>query len=65
METMIFTVEGMACEKCTARIEATLTKMDGVQDVACDLSANTITVNTSLSQDEIAESIEDMGFDIV
>ncbi len=65
METMIFNVEGMVCGKCTARVENTLSKIEGINSISCDLEQKTITVQTNLTKDEIIENIEDMGFDVV
>ncbi len=65
MEKMTFKVEGMVCGKCTARAEAVMGKIAEISSIDCNLEAKTITVETSLSKEEMTEIIEDLGFDIV
>lgn len=44
METNRFGIAGMTCDKCVARIEGALRKVDGVQDVKVDRGSATATV---------------------
>ncbi len=65
MQNFTVKVEGMACEKCTARIGSTLSKSPKISSVSCDLGAKTVSVTTSMPYEELKENIEDLGFDVI
>jgi copper chaperone len=44
IETQKIGVEGMSCDGCVQKIESTLGKIDGVQEVHVDLTGKTATV---------------------
>ncbi|ALC88829.1 copper resistance protein CopZ [Bacillus sp. FJAT-18017] len=68
MEKTLLNVEGMSCGHCVKAVEGSVGKLDGVERVLVDLSAKTVAVeynNDSVSLDEIKETIEDQGYDVV
>ncbi len=65
MKKMVFNVDGMVCGKCTARAENVMGKIAEINSLNCNLDDKTITVETSLSVEEMVEIIEDLGFDII
>ena len=65
--THTFTVEGMACSKCSARVEAALKAVKGVKDVAVDLAAKTVTVTATeaVAADALTAAITEAGYQVV
>ncbi len=45
MEKKIFTVNGMACDHCKAKVERTLSCLKGVDSAEVDLANHTVAVN--------------------
>jgi len=67
METTILHVDGMSCEHCVKAIQNAVGVLPGVQSVAVDLKAKTVTVAHDPSAapvDKIKAEIEDQGYDI-
>jgi len=67
METTILHVDGMSCEHCVKSIKNAVGALPGVQSVAVDLKAKTVTVEHDLLAvpvDKIKTEIEDQGYDI-
>ena len=67
METTIINVEGMLCEHCVKAVTDAVGALPGVDSVAVDLAAGTVTVEYDAAQtplDEIKAGIEDQGFDV-
>lgn len=60
-------VEGMTCASCVARVEKTLSKLDGIKNVSVNLATEKATFEfdqEAVSQKDIAEAIEDAGYKI-
>ncbi|HML68289.1 MAG TPA: copper chaperone CopZ [Clostridia bacterium] len=67
METTILHVDGMSCEHCVKAIQNAVGVLPGVQSIAVDLKAKTVTVTHDPSAapvDKIKAEIEDQGYDI-
>lgn len=45
MEKITFTVNGMACDHCKAKVERTLSCLKGVDSAEVDLANHTVAVN--------------------
>jgi copper chaperone len=68
MATTVLKVEGMSCQHCIDAITGAVSPLPGVDAVAVDLSAKTVTVDHDPSAspaDQIKEEIEDQGFDVI
>ncbi len=65
MNSITLNVEGMHCTNCTTRITNTLNSLNSVDSVLCSLEDKTVTVVSDMSQDDVIEAIEDMGFDVI
>jgi copper chaperone len=68
MEKTTLNVDGMSCEHCVKAIKNAVGALAGVNDVAVDLGAKTVTVEYDSAQsslDNIKFEIEDQGYDIV
>ena len=65
--THVLTVEGMACVKCSARVEAALKALKGVKTVAVDLEVKTVTVTAveSVTLDAMTAAITEAGYKVV
>ena len=63
---MIFTekfdITGMTCAACSSRVEKAVTKLDGVSSCAVNLLTNSMTVETSLPDEEIIAAVEKAGY---
>lgn len=60
-------VEGMTCASCVARVEKTLSKIDGITNVSVNLATKKATFEfdeQTVSQDDITNAIEDAGYKI-
>ncbi|MBK9097775.1 MAG: copper-translocating P-type ATPase [bacterium] len=60
-------VEGMTCASCVARVEKTLSKIDGITNVSVNLATEKATFEfdeQTVSQEHITSAIEDAGYKI-
>jgi P-type Cu+ transporter len=67
-ETLSLPVEGMTCASCVMRVEKTLKKLDGVQDVNVNLATEKVTFTFDKSHvdlDKISSAVEDAGYKII
>ncbi|HEY2206239.1 MAG TPA: heavy metal-associated domain-containing protein [Pseudonocardia sp.] len=60
------TVTGMTCEHCVRAVTEELSALDGVHEVDVALSSGLVTVTSSreLSGTEIAEAVEEAGYEL-
>ena len=66
MKEIILNVEGMHCEGCETRIQNAVKNIKGVESVIANHNDGTvkITLNTNIEKSVIAETIEDIGFEV-
>jgi P-type Cu+ transporter len=67
-ETLSLPVEGMTCASCVMRVEKTLKKLEGVQDVNVNLATEKVTFTFDKSHvdlDRISDAVEDAGYKII
>lgn len=60
-----FTIQGMSCAACAARIEKTLSRMDGVAEVAVSFPLRTAWVQVvpeRVTKEQLAEKVGQLGF---
>ena len=57
-------IEGMSCGSCVGRVEAALSKLDGVQSVSVNLAAETARVNLDGGSRlaAVVEALDDLGY---
>lgn len=70
MSTISFQVDGLTCNNCVGHVTDAFNKRDEVSDVQVELvSGGTSTVNLTLIDDisdaDIAEIVEEEGYDLV
>lgn len=59
---MEFDITGMSCAACSARIEKAVSKLDGVDAVNVNLLTNSMSVQGSLTADEIINTVKSVGY---
>ena len=67
-ETLSLPVEGMTCASCVLRVEKSLKKIEGVEDVNVNLATERVTFTYNKSQadlNKISEAVEDVGYKII
>lgn len=66
MKEFIIKVEGMVCNGCENRVKNALKDINGVENVIANHTTGTVTVsaNNEVSESEIKEKIEDIGFEV-
>lgn len=57
-----YTVTGMSCAACSARVEKAVEKVPGVSACSVSLLTNSMGVEGEASSDEIIEAVEDAGY---
>src|SRR5574344_1808071 len=57
-----FDISGMSCAACSARIEKAVSNLGGVENCSVNLLANTMTVESHLSDDEIIAAVVKAGY---
>ena len=64
--TTTITVDGMTCGHCVAAVQSEVGKLDGVTDVAVDLTSGQVTVVSDTTPDAAAlrEAVEEAGYEI-
>ncbi|MFP4363569.1 MAG: heavy-metal-associated domain-containing protein [Spirochaetia bacterium] len=58
-----FNVPDMSCNHCKMRISKALGEKQGIDDFSVDLDNKVVTVETSLSSEEIVSAIDEAGYD--
>jgi copper ion binding protein len=65
-ETVVYNVPGVSCEHCRRAIETEVSRVGGVERVAVDLEAKTVTVDAQpLDEQAILAAIDEAGYDVV
>jgi copper chaperone len=64
--TTTITVDGMTCGHCVNTVQTELGKLDGVTDVAVDLSSGQVTIVAESTPDPAAlqGAVEEAGFEV-
>ena len=63
MSEKTYIVKGMHCQSCVANVSESITDVDGVTDVAVDLSAETVVVRGESFEDAaVRNAIEAAGY---
>ncbi|WP_099826486.1 heavy-metal-associated domain-containing protein [Oceaniglobus indicus] len=60
---MKFNVPEMSCGHCTGTIEKAVTAADANATVTCELSSRTVTVESGLPPEQIADVIRTAGYE--
>ncbi|MBQ1987370.1 MAG: heavy-metal-associated domain-containing protein [Muribaculaceae bacterium] len=60
-----YKVGGMMCAHCASSVESALKAIGGVESVKIDLLCGTVTVAGNASAEQVAEAIENTGFDFL
>ncbi|MEU3569334.1 heavy-metal-associated domain-containing protein [Kitasatospora sp. NPDC036755] len=65
--TSVFQVKGMTCGHCVGSVTAELTKLDGVEEVAVDLTTGNVTVGSTrpLADSDVAAAVDEAGYELV
>lgn len=58
-------IEGMKCEHCVGHVKEALENLDKVTSVEVSLENNYAIVETTNSNEELKEAIEEEGYDVV
>jgi copper chaperone len=58
-------IEGMKCEHCVGHVKEALEGLDKVTSVEVSLENNYAIVETTNSNEELKEAIEEEGYDVV
>jgi copper chaperone len=66
MSTRTYSVEGMSCEHCVSAITGEVGKVAGIDDVAVDLDAKTVTVTGETVDDAaVRAAVDEAGYTLV
>ena len=57
-----YTVTGMSCAACQARVEKAVSKLDGVTSCNVSLLTNTLSVEGTVPPEEIMQAVENAGY---
>ena len=57
-----YTVTGMSCAACSARVEKAVSKVDGVTSCSVSLLTNSMGVEGSATEAQIVEAVEQVGY---
>ena len=57
-----FQVTGMSCAACSTRVEKAVCGLDGVSSCAVSLLTNSMSVEGTVTDDEIIKAVEDAGY---
>lgn len=59
---MKFSVSGMGCAACQARVEKAVSEVEGVSEVSVSLLTNSMEVKGSATPEAIIKAVEDAGY---
>lgn len=68
MQTIVLGVEGMSCGHCVKNIEGAVAKLAGIDSVKVSLADKNVTVTFDEGKttvEDIKNSIDDQGYDVV
>jgi len=66
MSTRTYSVEGMSCEHCVSAITGEVGQVAGIDDVAVDLDAKTVTVTGQTVDDAaVRAAVDEAGYTLV
>ena len=68
MENVTLNVQGMSCGHCVKVVETSVGALAGVQEVKVDLAEAKVTVafdESAVTVDQIKETIDEQGYDVV
>ena len=57
-----YTVTGMSCAACSARVEKAVSKVDGVSSCSVSLLTNSMGVEGNAREDEIIRAVQEAGY---
>ena len=57
-----YTVTGMSCAACQARVEKAVSKVDGVTSCNVSLLTNTLAVEGTASPESVMQAVENAGY---
>lgn len=57
-----FSISGMSCASCSARVENAVSKISGVEKVFVSLLTNSMTVSGNVSENEIIKTVKKAGY---
>ncbi|MBR6602611.1 MAG: cation transporter, partial [Clostridia bacterium] len=57
-----FNVSGMSCAACSARVEAAVSTVEGVESCSVSLLTNSMGVDGTASDDDIIRAVEKAGY---
>ena len=58
-----YSVTGMSCAACAARVEQAVSKLEGVSSCSVSLLTNSMGIEGTASQEEILQAVRDAGYD--
>lgn len=59
---MKYSVSGMGCAACQARVEKAVSELEGVTEVAVSLLTNSMNVEGTASPEAVIKAVEDAGY---
>ena len=67
MAESTYVVSGMSCEHCVRSVTEEVSELDGVNDVAVDLSSGQVTISSTdeLSRDAVRGAVAEAGYELV
>lgn len=57
-------IEGMTCSGCSGRVEKAMKGVAGIENVNVDLRDNSATFDGPVTDQQVKEAIEDIGYDV-
>ena len=57
-----YSVTGMSCAACSARVEKAVSKIEGVTSCSVNLLTNSMTVEGSVKSEEVIQAVKDAGY---
>lgn len=57
-----YTVRGMGCSACSARVEKAVSELDGVDKVSVSLLTNSMTVVGNVNPEAVIKAVTDAGY---
>lgn len=67
MSTHTYTIQGMTCAHCAGAVTREVRRIEGIEDIAVDVSAGTLTVTATGEAPDaaIATAVDEAGYTLV